>query len=238
MKIAGLQKLTLLDYPGNIAAIIFTKGCNFNCGYCQNSSLILNDDEELISEAEIFSYLEKRRKILDAVVISGGEPTIQKDLKSFIIKIKDMGFKVKLDTNGYNPNLLEELINENLLDYVAMDIKADLNNYERVACKKININNILRSISLLKESKIDYEFRTTVIKGIHDIKVIESILNIIGSDSKYYIQNFEESADVLDKSLSGFSKEELTLMKERINKEYELTNVRGLYSEIGGKSYV
>lgn len=238
MRIAGLQKLTLLDYPGNIAAIIFTKGCNFNCGYCQNSSLILNDGEELISEAEVFNYLEKRRKILDAVVISGGEPTIQKDLKSFIIKIKNMGFKVKLDTNGYNPNLLEELINENLLDYVAMDIKADLNNYEKVACKKININNILRSINLLKESKIDYEFRTTVIKGIHDINTLESILNIIGRDSKYYIQNFEESMGVLDKSLSGFSKEELTLMNERIKKEYELTNVRGLYSEMGGKSYV
>ena len=238
MRIAGLQKLTLLDYPGNIAAIIFTKGCNFNCGYCQNSSLILNDGEELIDELEILKYLEKRRKILDAVVISGGEPTIQKDLKSFIIKIKNMGFKVKLDTNGYNPNLLEELINDNLLDYVAMDIKADLNNYERVACKKINVNNILRSISLLKESNIAYEFRTTVIKGIHDINMLENILNIIGEDSKYYIQNFEESQNVLDKSLSGFSKEELQELKERINRKHELTSVRGLYSEIGGKSYV
>lgn len=238
MRIAGLQKLTLLDYPGNIAAIIFTKGCNFNCSYCQNSSLILNDGEELIDELEVLKYLEKRRKILDAVVISGGEPTIQKDLKAFIIKIKNMGFKVKLDTNGYNPNLLEELINDNLLDYVAMDIKADLNNYERVACKKINVNNILRSISVLKESNIAYEFRTTVIKGIHDINTIENILNLIGNDSKYYIQNFEESADVLDKSLSGFSKEELTWMQEKISKGYELINVRGLYSEIGGKSYV
>lgn len=238
MRIAGLQKLTLLDYPGNIAAIIFTKGCNFNCGYCQNSSLILNDGEELIEELEVLKYLEKRRKILDAVVISGGEPTIQKDLKSFIIKIKNMGFKVKLDTNGYNPNLLEELINDNLLDYVAMDIKADLNNYERVACKKINVNNILRSISLLKESNIAYEFRTTVIKGIHDINMLENILNIIGEDSKYYIQNFEESQNVLDKSLSGFSKEELQELKERINRKHELTSVRGLYSEIGGKSYV
>lgn len=238
MKVAGLQKLTLLDYPGNIAAIIFTKGCNFNCGYCQNSSLILNDGEELIDELEILKYLEKRRKILDAVVISGGEPTIQKDLKSFIIKIKNMGFKVKLDTNGYNPNLLEELINDGLLDYVAMDIKADLNNYERVACKKINVNNILRSISLLKESNIAYEFRTTVIKGIHDINMVENILNMIGEDSKYYIQNFEDSKDVLDKSLSGFSKEELHELKERINRKHELTSVRGLYSEIGGKSYV
>lgn len=238
MKIAGLQKLTLLDYPGNIAAIIFTKGCNFSCAYCQNSSLIVNDGEELIDEYEVLKYLEKRRKILDAVVISGGEPTIQKDLKEFIIKIKNMGFKVKLDTNGYNPNLLEELIKDNLLDYVAMDIKADLNNYEKIACKKININNILRSINILKESNIAYEFRTTVIKGIHDVSAIENILNIIGEGSKYYIQNFEESADVLDKSLSGFSKEELQELKERINRKHELISVRGLYSEIGGKSYV
>lgn len=238
MRIAGLQKLTLLDYPGNIAALIFTKGCNFNCGYCQNSSLILNDGEELIDEKEVFTYLEKRKKILDAVVISGGEPTIQKDLKEFIIKIKNMGFKVKLDTNGYNPNLLGELIEDNLLDYVAMDIKADLNNYEKIACKKINTNNILRSINILKESNISYEFRTTVIKGIHDTKMILNILDIIGTESKYYIQNFEESENVLDKSLSGFSKEELQELKERIKRKHELISVRGLYSEIGGKSYV
>ena len=181
--IGGFQKLTLSDYPGNTACIIFTKGCNFNCSYCQNSSLIKINDKDLITEDDIFKYLESRKKLLDGVVISGGEPTIQKNLKELIIKIKNMGFKVKLDTNGSNPNLLEELIKEKLLDYVAMDIKNIFSKYEEVINAKVKIDNIKKSIEILKNSEIDHEFRTTIIKNYHDKekkkKYIFKILKIV-----------------------------------------------------------
>ena len=153
MVITGLQKLTLLDYPDHVACIIFTQGCNFKCPFCQNSTLIgFNLSDTIISENEIFEYLEKRKKILDGVVITGGEPTIQKDLKSFITRIKELGLKVKLDTNGYNPSLLKELLDEDLIDYVAMDIKNCIDKYSMtVGLNRIKIDNILWLIVLINE---------------------------------------------------------------------------------------
>ena len=208
MNIAGVQKVTLLDYPGKVACEIFTQGCNFECPFCQNSSLIPITNTGEFSEEEIFEYLNLRKNILDGVVITGGEPTVQKDLKSFIKKIKDLGLLVKLDTNGGNPKVLQELIDEKLVDYVAMDIKNIFNKYNITAGKKINLDNIKKSIEILKASKIDYEFRTTIIKEMHSLDDIISICKLVGN-AKYYLQNFEDSENVIDHSLHGFSREEL-----------------------------
>ena len=222
------QKLSLSDYPGFISAVIFTQGCNFNCDYCQNSSLIPNK-KGLMEEEEILDYLKKRKSILDGLVISGGEPTVQKDLKEFIIKIKEFGYKIKLDTNGSNPKVLKDLLDNNLLDYVAMDIKQDKINYEEVTgYKKYNFESIKESIKILEESKIDYEFRTTLIKNYHDLQKVENILKIIDKKSKYYLQNFEISDDVRNKKLEGFTKEELLEIENKLKKKYPNLNIRGI----------
>ena len=227
MIIDGFNKLTLLDYPGHVACIIFTRGCNFKCEYCHNSGFIENDKRPgLFSEEEVLEYLKERKKTLEGIVISGGEPTIQKDLDKFIRKVKELGYKVKLDTNGSNPVILKRLLDENLLDYVAMDIKNTLDDYGKVSFVKTKKESLKESINLLKKSKIDYEFRTTIFKEIHDINKIKDILKLVGN-SKYYIQNFNLSENVKNKFLHGFSKEELKEIKERLN-NYPNVEIRGL----------
>ena len=227
MNIAGVQKVTLLDYPGKVACEIFTQGCNFECPFCQNSSLIPITNTGEFSEEEIFEYLVLRKKILDGVVITGGEPTVQKDLKEFIKKIKDLGLLVKLDTNGGNPKVLQELIDEDLVDYVAMDIKNIFNKYNITAGKKINLDNIKKSIEILKASKIDYEFRTTIIKEMHSLDDIVSICKLVG-DAKYYLQNFEDSENVIDHSLHGFSREELLFIDKYLKDVFPNVEIRAL----------
>ena len=227
MNIAGVQKVTLLDYPGKVACEIFTQGCNFECPFCQNSSLIPITNTGEFSEEEIFEYLNLRKNILDGVVITGGEPTVQKDLKGFIKKIKDLGLLVKLDTNGGNPKVLQELIDEKLVDYVAMDIKNIFNKYNITAGKKINLDNIKKSIEILKASKIDYEFRTTIIKEMHSLDDIISICKLVG-DAKYYLQNFEDSENVLNHSLHGFSREELLFIDKYLKDLFPNVEIRAL----------
>lgn len=227
MNIAGVQKVTLLDYPGKVACEIFTQGCNFECPFCQNSSLIPITNAGEFSEEEIFEYLNLRKNILDGVVITGGEPTVQKDLKGFIKKIKDLGLLVKLDTNGGNPKVLQELIDEKLVDYVAMDIKNIFNKYNITAGKKINLDNIKKSIEILKASKIDYEFRTTIIKEMHSLDDIISICKLVGN-AKYYLQNFEDSENVIDHSLHGFSREELLFIDKYLKDLFPNVEIRAL----------
>ena len=227
MNIAGVQKVTLLDYPGKVACEIFTQGCNFECPFCQNSVLIPITNTGEFSEEEIFEYLVLRKKILDGVVITGGEPTVQKDLKGFIKKIKDLGLLVKLDTNGGNPKVLQELIDEKLVDYVAMDIKNIFNKYNITAGKKINLDNIKKSIEILKASKIDYEFRTTIIKEMHSLDDIISICKLVGN-AKYYLQNFEDSENVIDHSLHGFSREELLFIDKYLKDLFPNVEIRAL----------
>ena len=227
MNIAGVQKVTLLDYPGKVACEIFTQGCNFECPFCQNSSLIPITNTGEFSEEEIFEYLNLRKNILDGVVITGGEPTVQKDLKGFIKKIKDLGLLVKLDTNGGNPKVLQELIDEKLVDYVAMDIKNIFNKYNITSGKKINLDNIKKSIEILKASKIDYEFRTTIIKEMHSLDDIVSICKLVG-DAKYYLQNFEDSENVIDHSLHGFSREELLFIDKYLKDVFPNVEIRAL----------
>ena len=227
MNIAGVQKVTLLDYPGKVACEIFTQGCNFECPFCQNSSLIPITNTGEFSEEEIFEYLNLRKNILDGVVITGGEPTVQKDLKEFIKKIKDLGLLVKLDTNGGNPKVLQELIDEELVDYVAMDIKNIFNKYNITAGKKVSLDNIKKSIEILKASKIDYEFRTTIIKEMHSLDDIISICKLVGN-AKYYLQNFEDSENVIDHSLHGFSREELLFIDKYLKDLFPNVEIRAL----------
>lgn len=223
MRIGGFQKLTLLDYPDKTACIIFTQGCNFNCSYCHNSELIVCK-EGTITEDYIFDYLDKRKNIIDGVVISGGEPTIQKDLINFIKIIKEKGFFVKLDTNGTNPKVLKELLDNHLLDYVAMDIKTTFDEYKEVTKCKVNINSIKRSIEIIMKGNIDYEFRTTIIKGVHDISKILKICEIF--PKKYYIQNFRLSENVVDKNLESFSVEELAEIRKILEERFSDVVIR------------
>lgn len=208
MRIAGLIKTTLLDYPGKVACTVFTYGCNFRCDFCHNALLVTEENNDNISQDEFFSFLSKRTGILDGVCISGGEPTLQKDLPEFVKKIKDMGFCVKLDTNGYKPDVLQRLIDDGLIDYVAMDIKSSPDNYSGICGVNIDIEKIKKSVDILKEGKIDYEFRTTCVKEYHTNEDFEKIASWLQGDSKYYLQHFEDSGNLIGSNLSAFTKEE------------------------------
>ena len=227
MRIAGYEKISLQDYPDHISCIIFTQGCNLKCPFCQNSTLIPMEADNLIDENEIFEYLSLRKNVLNGVTISGGEPTLQSGLKEFIQKVKKIGLDIKLDTNGINFDLLKDLIESNLIDYVAMDIKNSFNKYAMTSgIKVINIDNIKNSINYLKQNHIDYEFRTTIINEYHTIQDIFEIIDLIG-DSKYYLQNFNNSSNVLDKNLTSFTEQKLNLWNE-ILKNNANVHIRGI----------
>lgn len=229
MTINGMQKLTLLDYPGNVACLIFTQGCNFRCPFCHNSGLLdMNNNCEKIDEKEVFKYLEKRKGLLDGVCISGGEPLLQKDIEYFIRKVKDLGYKVKLDTNGTSPKKLKQLIEEGLIDYVAMDIKNDFLNYDKTAGMCTNIDNIKKSIEIIENSNIEYEFRTTIVKQFHDVGKLEKIIQYIGPNARYYIQNYQDCSSVLQRGLDGFEEEELLNIKNTLGVKYPNLVVRGV----------
>jgi pyruvate formate lyase activating enzyme len=229
MTINGMQKLTLLDYPGNVACLIFTQGCNFRCPFCHNSGLLdMNNNCEKIDEKEVFKYLEKRRGLLDGVCISGGEPLLQKDIEDFIRKVKDLGYKVKLDTNGSSPKKLKQLIEDGLIDYVAMDIKNDFLNYDKTAGMCTNIDNIKKSIEIIENSNIEYEFRTTIVKQFHDVGKLEKIIQYIGPNARYYIQNYQDCSSVLQRGLNGFDNEELLNIKNTLGVKYPNLVVRGV----------
>lgn len=209
MVIGGLQKLTLLDYPEHLAAIIFTQGCNFRCHFCYNPKLVVpqlvapNKDAQspghsLINENGLFGFLRERQKKLDAVVITGGEPTLHPDLPEFIKKIKELGYLVKLDTNGTNPEMLKNLLNAQLIDYLAMDLKAPLNKYNLVTGVKAPLNNIEKSIKIIISSGLPYEFRTTVLPEFHQIEDIEKMGEMIKGAAKWYLQKFQSSIDLVD----------------------------------------
>ncbi len=197
--IAGLQKTTFIDFPEKIACIVFTQGCNFRCGYCHNPELFENK-EPTLSVSAFFDFLSKRKGKLDGVVITGGEPTLQKDLKEFIKQIKDLRFAVKLDTNGTNPEILKKLVHENLLDYIAMDIKAPLEKYKNIVNIDFDTKKIKNSIDFIMSCGIDYEFRTTVLKSQLSPEDFEKIGNLIKGAKKYYLQEFIPSK-ILDNNL-------------------------------------
>ncbi|HPD44894.1 MAG TPA: anaerobic ribonucleoside-triphosphate reductase activating protein [Candidatus Woesebacteria bacterium] len=171
MRLGGCQQTTFLDYPGKLATTIFTVGCNFRCPFCHNRDLVL-EAKEVISEEDFFEFLKKRKNILEGVVISGGEPTLQPGLDNFCSKIKQIGYLVKLDTNGSRPEVLEKLIKNHLIDFVAMDIKADRKNYEKASGVKVDLAQIEKSVEIIKKSGLDHQFRSTIVRGIHDKKVV------------------------------------------------------------------
>ncbi len=229
MKIGAIQKTSLIEFPGVLSCIVFTQGCNFRCPYCHNPELVLPEKfENTISEKEFFDFLEKRKKYLEGVCITGGEPSIQEDIIDFIRRIKNMGFKVKFDTNGSNPEIIEKLFNENLIDYISMDIKGPFEKYERICGVKVNKEEIKNSIEIIKKSKIDYEFRTTVLKSQIEISDFEEIGKVIVGAKKYYLQKFIPSKHVNPSFYKEetYSDEEFEKIKEIIKKYVILCEVR------------
>ena len=210
MEIGGLQKMTLLDYPGKVACTVFLPGCNLRCPYCHNSCLVVPEKiTEGFPEEELLSFLRRRRGKLDGVCITGGEPTIHKELPDLIEKIRSLGFLIKLDTNGSNPKMLEELINGGLLDYAAMDIKNSPALYGKT-CGGISVRDQAeKSMALLKEGPIDFEFRTTVCRPFHTEVSMEELAQWIAGEEKYFLQNFEDSGDLIGSGMGPFSEEEL-----------------------------
>ncbi|MBE7037336.1 MAG: anaerobic ribonucleoside-triphosphate reductase activating protein [Ruminococcaceae bacterium] len=230
MKISGFQKMTLLDYPGKVACTIFTSGCNLRCPFCHNASLVTKiDHNNYYNEEEILKYLEGRKNLLDGVCITGGEPLLQNDIYDFIKKIKDMGYLVKLDTNGTNPKKLIELAEKKVIDYVAMDIKNSKEKYALTSgIENLDINNIEESVNFLLSDSVDYEFRTTVVDVFHDTQDIEKIAMWIGGAKRYFLQNFVDSGDLIGDKMGSVGEETLNKMCSVARKYVENTIIRGV----------
>lgn len=227
MKISGLQKLTLLDYPGIVACTVFTYGCNMRCPFCHNASLVTEAAPSEISSDEFFAFLSKRKGVLDGVCVTGGEPLLQDGIEEFCEKIKSLGYKVKLDTNGTFPDKLERIVKSGAVDYVAMDIKNSLRKYSLTVGKDVDTNVIKRSVDFLKRDSVDYEFRTTLVNGLHDEDSIRGIGELIKGAKRYFLQNFVDSGDLIGKA-SGLDRE-TTLKLLGVAKEYvPETELRGL----------
>lgn len=228
MKISGLQKMTLLDYPGKVAATVFTGGCNFRCPYCHNAPLVLNDrDVQDISEEVFFDFLAKRKGLLDGVCISGGEPLLQREIERFISEIRSLGFLVKLDTNGSVPSKLKELVGDGLIDYVAMDIKNSPASYARTAGTSEDIlPKVKQSVAFLLAGHVEYEFRTTVVKGFHTKEDFATIGEWIQGARRYFLQNFVDSGDLIQPGLQGVNKTELAVFADTVRKYVPSVQIR------------
>ncbi|MDD4106190.1 MAG: anaerobic ribonucleoside-triphosphate reductase activating protein [Eubacteriales bacterium] len=229
MQIAGFQKLTLLDYPGKVACTVFTPGCNFRCPFCHNARLVLPFRKfDLIREEEVLDYLVLRSGMLQGVCLSGGEPLMQQDLADFIGEIKALGYSVKLDTNGSDPDKLGQLLDENLLDYVAMDIKNTPFKYpETSGTPALDTGAIIQSAEILMQGRIPYEFRTTVVKELHTAKDIETIGKWLQGAPKYYLQNFVDSGDLIGKNLSPVDRITLEEMVKSLKPYIKEAQLRG-----------
>lgn len=237
MEIGGLQKTTLIDYPSHLACTVFLIGCNFRCPFCYSSELVLPEKIKLqprISEKDFFKFLKERKGLIEGVVICGGEPTINEDLPELIRKIKKLGFLVKLDTNGSNPEMLKELIKEGIIDYVAMDVKQSQKskgkkqNYDSATGVKVDLDKIRESIEIIKNSYVDYEFRTTVVPTIHSKEDIIQIAKEISPAKKYYLQNFrpEKTINPEFEKIKPYPKEFLLEIKKEIEKFFEVCEIR------------
>ena len=232
MSVSGFQKLTLLDFPGKVACTVFTGGCNLRCPFCHNSALVTKLDPSSYYDTEdVLGYIRSRKGLLDGVAITGGEPLLQNDIDVFIAKIKDMGFKVKLDTNGTFPDKLIEFVNAELIDYVAMDVKNSEEKYAvTVGVKNFDLTPINKSIDFLLEGKIPYEFRTTVVKQFHTVNDIEALSERISGAENYFLQNFTDSGALIGENLnlSAADKETMLLMKKAAEKHVKHVELRGV----------
>jgi pyruvate formate lyase activating enzyme len=230
MIIKGLQKFTLIDYPGKLACTLFTFGCNFRCPYCQNPELIIDNGQKPISEAWILNFLYQRRSFLDGVCITGGEPTIQPDLLEFIKELKRLGYNVKIDTNGSNPKLINQMIQNKLIDFIAMDVKAPLKKYRKIVKTNIEENLIEESIKIIMEKAPDYEFRLTVVPTLINEEDLHLIGKLVEGAKKMYIQQFktEKTLDENFKKINPFTKEELLRFRDILKNYVEFCDVRGV----------
>jgi pyruvate formate lyase activating enzyme len=230
MQIHGFNKTTLLDYPKHLAATIFLGGCNMRCPFCHNASLVTNTTSQpTIPEEEVLSYLVKRQNILEGVCITGGEPTLYPDLPTFIKKIKDLGFKIKLDTNGTNPVMIKTLITDKLIDYIAMDIKNSPEKYTLTAgLSNLSLDPIRESVDLLLTSPLDYEFRTTVVKEYHTLEDMLSISNWLSGAKAYYLQSYKDSDDIILPGLHNHSKETLLEYVKLLSLKIPNVSIRGV----------
>ena len=231
MQIEGLQKLTLLDFPGRVACTVFTPGCNFRCPFCQNASLVINAPQVGAQDMEeFFSFLSKRRGILDGVAITGGEPLLQKDIDVFITRVRELGFQVKLDTNGSFPDILKDLVARKLVDYVAVDIKNSPEKYVMTSgCAPAMADRVRETVSFLLTDAVDYEFRTTVVSNFHEADDFRKIGEWIKGAKRYFLQKFEDSGEIIESGLSAVSKEEMELFAETVRPYVSEVSLRGVY---------
>ena len=229
MIIEGLQKTTLLDYPGCVACTLFAHGCNLRCPFCHNAGLVVRKPENIIEKEELAAFLQKRKGILDGVCLTGGEPLMQKGAIEFIEFLKSFGYKVKLDTNGFYPDRLSEIIERGLVDYIAMDIKSSKQGYAKaVGIQDIDIAPAVRSVELIIGSGIDYEFRTTAVKGLHLVSDFEEIGRWLSGAKRYFIQQFIDSGDLICSGLEAFTREETEKLLAAVRKYVPTAEIRGL----------
>ena len=230
MHIHGLQKLTLLDYPGHTACTVFTGGCNYRCPFCHNATLVLRPAEQpLIPAEEVLSFLKKRQGLLDGVCITGGEPTLEKGLGDFAAQVKELGFAVKLDSNGNRPEVLRALVERSLVDYVAMDIKSCRENYGRlIGLPGYDTAAVEESAAFLMEGHVDFEFRTTVVKEFHSAEDFERIGQWLRGEEKYFLQCFKDSGDILGSGCSAFTKSGMESLQRAVLPYIPNTYLRGV----------
>ena len=227
MNIQGYQKLTLLDFPGKVACTVFTGGCNLRCPFCHNGSLVRTPNAFDSAETEVLAYLQKRKGLLDAVCISGGEPLLQSDLRDFITAVKGMGYLVKLDTNGALPERLLPLLESGSLDYIAMDVKSSPAGYPKATGIQSDFAPFAKSIAAIRQSGIPHEFRTTVVKGIHEKQDLAAIAELLG-DELYFLQGFVDSGDLLGEGNAAFSKEEMQALLDAVRAYTPRAALRGI----------
>jgi len=230
MKIGGIQKTSLLDYPNSISAIIWTVGCNFRCPFCYNRDIVLGN-VTLVPEEEVLAFLQKRKGLLEGLVISGGEPLMYEDITAFIKKVKNLGYLVKIDTNGMHPEKLKELIDQKLVDYVAMDIKAPKNKYDKLTGVKTDIEKVEKSIEIIKNSAPDYEFKTTFAPGLLTKEDIVEIAKWLEGSKRFYLQQFKNDVPLISPKLQNvvpYPKEKLIETLKEIKPYFKFCEVRGV----------
>ena len=230
MNFSGFQRLTLLDYPGKVACTLFTSGCNLRCPFCHNASLVTHiDNTNIYKEEEILSYLKKRQGILEGVCISGGEPLLHAEIEDFISKVKELGYSVKLDTNGFFPDKLISLVNKRLVDYVAVDFK---NCYEKYALtagvENLDITPFKKTVEFLLSGAVDFEFRTTVVDGLHQTQDIVNIAKTISGAPRYFLQSFVDSGDLIGSGFCAISPENMKKMALLAKEFVPNTEIRGI----------
>ena len=233
MLISGIQPFTLLDYPNKTSCIVFVTGCNFRCGYCHNPEFVLPErlkllQKDFINEDALFNFLLQRRELLDGVVISGGEPTLAPDLIPFMQKIRRLGFSIKLDTNGNRPEIISKALEERVVDYIAMDVKASLEGYRDLVGPLIRPDNIQKSIELIKNSSVHYEFRSTLLKEVHSAIMLEKMANLIKGARHWFLQKFrpENTLSPLFANYNSFSDQELADIAEHFRDRVNRISIR------------